>query len=69
MPTSIHLLLLYLLMTLGPSILFLAFAEKPLGKLNQAFVTVGRVPMFYYLLHLYLIHGLAIVAAILPGLA
>ena len=59
--------LVYLLMTLGPSILFLAFAEKRLGKLNQAFVTVGRVPMFYYLLHLYLIHGLAIVAAVLTG--
>ncbi len=59
--------LLYLLMTLGPSILFLAFAEKCRGSVVQAFVTVGRVPMFYYLLHLYLIHGLAIVAAILTG--
>lgn len=59
--------LLYLLMTLGPSILFLAYAERPLGKLNGAFVTVGRVPMFYYLLHLYLIHGLAVVAAMATG--
>lgn len=58
---------LYLLMTLGPAILFLAFAERPLGKLNQAFVTVGRVPLFYYLLHLYLIHGLALVAVMATG--
>ena len=59
--------LLYLLMTIGPAILFLAFAERPLGKLNQAFVTIGRVPMFYYLLHLYLIHGFAIIAAMVTG--
>lgn len=59
--------LVYLLMTLGPSILFLAFAEAPAGKVKQAFVTIGRVPMFYYLLHLYLIHGLAILAAVVTG--
>lgn len=59
--------LLYLLLTLGIAILFLAFAERPLGKLNQAFVTIGRVPMFYYLLHLYLIHGLGLIAAIATG--
>ena len=59
--------LLYVLMTLGTAILFLAFAERPLGKLNRAFVTIGRVPMFYYLLHLYLIHGLAVLAAIATG--
>lgn len=58
---------LYALMTLGPAILFLAFAERPLGKLNQAFVTIGRVPMFYYLLHLYLIHVLALFAAMATG--
>jgi uncharacterized membrane protein len=59
--------LLYALVTLGPAILFLAFAERPLGKINQAFVTVGRVPMFYYLLHLYLIHGLALIAVMITG--
>jgi uncharacterized membrane protein len=59
--------LLYVLMTLGPAILFLAFAERPLGKLHKAFVIIGRVPMFYYLLHLYLIHGLAVLAAMATG--
>lgn len=58
---------LYVLVTLGPAILFLAFAEHPYGKLNRAFVTFGRVPMLYYLLHLYLIHGLAILAVIATG--
>jgi len=58
---------LYILITVGSAILFLAFAERPLGKFNQALVTIGRVPMFYYLLHLYLIHGLALLAALATG--
>jgi uncharacterized membrane protein len=59
--------LLYLLMTLGPSILFLAYTERPLGKTPQPLVAVGRVPMFYYILHIYLIHSLAILAAMITG--
>src|SRR6187551_3708675 len=59
--------LLYLLITIGLAILFLAFAERPLGKLNKAFVTIGRVPMFYYLLHIFLILGLALIAAMATG--
>lgn len=59
--------LLYVLITLGPSLIFLAVAEKYTGKLAQAFISLGRVPMFYYILHLYLIHILAVIAALLTG--
>jgi uncharacterized membrane protein len=59
--------LLYILMTLGPALLFLAFAEKPLNKLSEKVVVFGRVPMFYYLLHIYLIHMLAVIAAAISG--
>jgi uncharacterized membrane protein len=59
--------LLYTLMTLGPSMIFLAFAEKPLNRFTQAITRVGRVPMFYYILHLYLIHLLAMLAAEFSG--
>ena len=59
--------LLFTLITLGPSILFLAFVEKPLNKFTRIISTYGRVPMFYYLLHLYLIHLLALFAAGLTG--
>jgi uncharacterized membrane protein len=59
--------LLYVLITLGPALIFLAISEKYKGKLTQALVSLGRVPMFYYILHLYVIHILAVIAAILTG--
>jgi uncharacterized membrane protein len=52
--------LLYLLMTLGPSIFALGLFDRPLGPLAQPIITFGRVPLFYYLLHIPLIHGAAI---------
>jgi uncharacterized membrane protein len=59
--------LLYILMTLGPAVLFLAFIEKPLNRFTEKLVVFGRVPMFFYLLHIYLIHALAIPAVALSG--
>jgi uncharacterized membrane protein len=52
--------LLYLLMTLGPAIMTLAILDRPLGRLAQPIVTFGRVPLFFYLLHLLLIHSAAV---------
>jgi uncharacterized membrane protein len=51
--------LLYLLMTLGPAILALAFFDRPPGPLARPVLTFGRVPLFFYLLHIPLIHGAA----------
>jgi uncharacterized membrane protein len=59
--------LLYTLMTLGPCMIFLALAEKPLGKIGNAITHFGRVPMFFYILHIYLIHALALLAIELTG--
>ncbi|WP_243751556.1 DUF1624 domain-containing protein [Niastella caeni] len=59
--------LLYTLMTLGPALLFLAFTEKPLNRLTEKLVVLGRVPMFFYILHIYLIHALAVIAAAVTG--
>ncbi|HJU69915.1 MAG TPA: heparan-alpha-glucosaminide N-acetyltransferase domain-containing protein [Gemmatimonadaceae bacterium] len=51
--------LIFLLMTLGPAIALLPFLERPRTGLTRALETFGRVPMFYYLLHIPLIHLLA----------
>jgi uncharacterized membrane protein len=53
---------LYLLMTLGPPIALLPFAEKARGPVARVLEVFGRVPMFYYLLHIPLIHVLALIA-------
>lgn len=57
----------YLLVTLGPAFLFLAFSENQKGKLAQNVISLGRVPMFYYIVHVYIIHVLALFAALATG--
>ena len=47
---------LFLLMTLGPMIALLPWAERARGPISGAVSTIGRVPMFYYLAHIPLIH-------------
>ncbi|MCK9404107.1 MAG: heparan-alpha-glucosaminide N-acetyltransferase domain-containing protein [Chitinophagaceae bacterium] len=59
--------LLYLLMTLGVAFLFLANTENLKGRIVNFFSTFGRVPFFYYILHLYLIHILAMIFAQASG--
>jgi uncharacterized membrane protein len=49
----------FLLMTLGPMFLLLGLAEGLSGKFSGIVNTFGRVPMFYYLLHIPLIHAAA----------
>ena len=47
---------LYLLMTLGPLIALVPFAEKLRGWFAEVLTVFGKVPLFYYLLHILLIH-------------
>jgi uncharacterized membrane protein len=55
--------LLYLAMTLGPGLLLLAAFEHARGWLADAITTYGRVPFFYYVLHIFVIHALAVAFA------
>jgi uncharacterized membrane protein len=55
----------FLLMTLGPTILLLPLAEKARGKIGEIFATFGRVPMFYYLLHIPTIHLAAVILSLM----
>lgn len=52
--------LLYLCVTLGPSLLFLHTIENIKNKYTDFFLVFGRVPLFYYFLHVFVIHILAI---------
>lgn len=59
--------LLFLLVTLGPTLLFLANSENLKGRITDFFSTFGRVPFFFYIFHIYLIHVLALIAAEFTG--
>ena len=52
--------LLFLLMTLGPMILAIPLLEDMHGRISKMLATIGRVPLFFYLLHIPLIHLLAL---------
>ncbi|MGZ7091233.1 MAG: DUF1624 domain-containing protein [Candidatus Angelobacter sp.] len=53
----------FLLMTLGPALLVLAWFDRRTFKPANPLVVLGRVPMFYFILHFYLIHALTVLAA------
>ena len=60
--------LLYLLVTIGAACLFLSITEKTKGAVVRVVSIYGRVPMFYYLIHIYVIHLIAVIAsAFIPG--
>jgi len=52
--------LLFLLMTLGPALLFLWAVDVRTPRWLRSALTIGKVPMFYYLLHIPLIHLIAV---------
>jgi uncharacterized membrane protein len=52
--------LLYLLMTIGPGIAVLPLLEGLKNKVGQWVIVFGRVPMFYYVLHVFVVHAVAV---------
>ncbi|SRR5829696_102603 len=59
--------LLYVLVTVGIGLIFLSVSENWRGWLSEKIKVIGRVPMFYYLAHLYLIHLSAMIATTFAG--
>jgi uncharacterized membrane protein len=56
-PPSLH----FLLMTIGPSLIFLSLTEKANNRVTAPVIVIGKVPFFFYVVHLYFIHALAMI--------
>ncbi len=52
--------LLYLMMTIGPGIMILPALESVRNRLGKWVLVYGRVPLFFYFIHFYVIHLIAI---------
>jgi uncharacterized membrane protein len=48
--------LLFLCATIGPALLFLAFAKNTGSRLVKIISVYGRVPFFYFLVHFFILH-------------
>ncbi len=60
--------LLFLLMTLGPALVALAFADGAgSGVVARTLMTFGRVPLFFYILQWFTAHALAVLAGWITG--
>jgi uncharacterized membrane protein len=55
----------FLLMTLGPALLLLAWLDRPGLKPSNPLLVFGRVPLFYFVVHFYLAHLAAVFLAFL----
>jgi uncharacterized membrane protein len=63
----------FVLMTLGPALLVLGLCARAPGPLGRLLARFGRVPLFFYLVHLPLLHAIAVAVSWLrhgwsPGL-
>ena len=61
--------LLFSLVTLGVLFLILSVAEGRDSKATRVLLVYGRAPLFYFIVHIYLIHLLVFVVAFLQGFA
>jgi len=62
-PPSLH----FLLMTMGPALIFLSMIESVENRLATPVIVFGRVPFFFYIVHLYVIHALAMLLLVYQG--
>ncbi|ARV05822.1 hypothetical protein BTO04_03515 [Polaribacter sp. SA4-10] len=59
--------LLFVCITMGPAMLFLYLFENTKNKITNFFLVFGRVPLFYYFIHIFVLHLLAILVLLIIG--
>jgi len=57
----------FLLMTMGPALILLSTLEPFKDRLPKPVTVFGKVPFFFYLVHLYVIHALALLLLVYEG--
>ena len=62
-PPSLH----FVGMTIGPALIFLALIERFGDRLPKPVIVFGNVPFFFYIVHLYVIHALAMLLLVVQG--
>jgi uncharacterized membrane protein len=62
-PPSLH----FLLMTMGPALIFLSRCDLTRQKVTTPILVFGKVPFFFYIAHLYFIHTLAMLWLVFSG--
>jgi hypothetical protein len=59
--------LLYMCATIGPALIFLALVKNTQGRFAKIMTVYGRVPLFYYIIHFYLLHFICIILFLSRG--
>ena len=57
----------FLLMTLGPTLVVLALAERMRGRIAEWLQVYGNVPFFFYVVHIFVAHAIGVVLALIQG--
>jgi len=59
--------LLFMCATIGPALIFLALVKNTSGRIAKIMSVYGRVPFFYYIIHFYLLHIIAVIVFLSRG--
>jgi len=59
--------LLYLCITIGPSLVILGLIGEAKNKIADVITVYGRVPLFYYVIHFYVLHLLSMILYLMRG--
>jgi uncharacterized membrane protein len=59
--------LLFICITIGPALIFLALFETTQNKITRIISVYGKVPFFYYILHFYILHTLCMILFLTRG--